>query len=119
MTTYSIYDGTGPPCTVGKVAPGPSPRRAPSCHVVVRFDLYPCRYGIEDRVSVALSGPDEDVGRAIVVTLAWGTARELLVTQTHLPKYTHLSFLSRERMQRLQRWAEHVKCSMTLWRRSA
>jgi hypothetical protein len=60
-------------------------------------------------VSVALSGPDEDVGRAIVVTVAWGTARELLVTQTHLPKYTHLSFLSRKRMQRVQMWAEHVK----------
>jgi hypothetical protein len=29
-------------------------------------------------VSVALSGQDEDVGRAIVVTLAWGTAREAL-----------------------------------------
>jgi hypothetical protein len=57
-------------------------------HVVVRFDLYLCRYGIEDREVVALSGLDENVGRAIVATLAWGAACEALghadeAAQTH------------------------------------
>jgi hypothetical protein len=46
------------------------------------------RHGTEDREVVALSGQDEDMGRAIVATLAWGAACEALghadeVAQTH------------------------------------
>ena len=55
---------------------------------VVRFDLYPCRHGVEDREVGALSGQDEDMGRTIVATLAWGAACEALghadeAAQTH------------------------------------
>src|ERR1035438_4253123 len=101
MTTYSTYSGVDHLGTVGKVPRGCSPKRAgagawctrtqsarvgtawsgPVCHVVVRFDLYPCRHGIEERVIVAgmaLRGQDEEMGRAIVATVAWGTTCEAL-----------------------------------------
>jgi hypothetical protein len=47
-----------------------------------------------------------------------GPPAKLWVTPTELPSCTHLISLLRERMQRVQRWPEHVTHSMKLWRRS-
>jgi hypothetical protein len=44
---------------------------------------------------------------------------KLSATPKNLPECIHLSFLWHEQMQRVLRWAEHVKYSMSPWRRSA
>jgi hypothetical protein len=81
----------------------------------------PIRGGIEDRVIVAgmaLSGQDEDMGRAIVATLAWGTACEAL-GHAHAVAEVHPSELAVARAkQRVQRCVEHAKYSTKLWRGS-
>jgi hypothetical protein len=59
------------------------------------------------------------MGRAIVATLAWGTACEALGHADAVAECNHLSLLWRERMQRVKRCTEHVKYSTKLWRRSA
>jgi hypothetical protein len=66
-----------------------------------------------------VSGADEDLGRAILANLAWGTAREALGHADEFARMYPSELLWREQMPRVLRWAEHVKYSMTLWRRSA
>ena len=81
--------------------------------------FFQCGFADSDVHFSVLSGADEDVGRAILANLAGEPPAKLSATPMNLPECIHLSFLWREQMLRVLRWAEHVKYSMTLRRRSA